>query len=103
MSDKPMTRQQVEDLIENVGLKFSQVVSEKLEEYGDKQKKEHQLARESTFEQATGFAWDERADVKAAINYAHAAQKNALLWKSAGVFAFTGLVIKAWWADIFPG
>jgi len=40
MSNEPMTRKQVEDLIENTALKFTQVVTEKLEEYGDKQKEE---------------------------------------------------------------
>ena len=103
MSEESMTRKQVEDLIENAALKFTQVVSEKLDEYGDKQKQEQKLARESTFEQGTGFPWDDRGKVKVALNHAYAAQKNALLWKGAGIIAFSSLVIKTWWSDIFPG
>ena len=98
-----MTRKQVEDLIENAALKFTQVVSEKLDEYGDKQKQEQKLARESTFEQGTGFPWEDRGKVKVALNYSYAAQKNSMLWKAAGVVAFTSVVIKTFWSDIFNG
>lgn len=97
-----MTRKQVEDLIENAALKFTQVVSEKLDEYGDKQKQEQKLARESTFEQGTGFPWEDRGKVKVALNHAHAAQKNALLWKGAGIITIAGLFLKDFWQNIFP-
>lgn len=107
MSEEHMTREQVKELVEsvveNVGLKFTQVVSEKFEEYGDKQKNEQKLARESTFEQGTGFPWDERGKVKVALNYSYAAQKNSMLWKAAGVVALTSVVVKTFWADIFNG
>jgi len=103
MSEDHMTRKQVEDLLENVALKFTQVVSDKLDEYGDKQKQEQRMARESTFEQGTGFPWDQRGDVKVALNYAHAAQKNSMLWRAAGIVGLTSVVIKTFWSDIFNG
>jgi len=58
MSEEPMTRKQVEDLLELMALKFSNVVTEKLDEHGDKQRLEQRLARESTFEQGTGLRID---------------------------------------------
>ena len=101
MSNEPMTRKQVDDLIEKVSLKFTIIVSDKLEEYGNKQKEEQRLARENTFEQGTGFPWEDRGHVKAALSYAHRAQKNASIWRGASIVAITGLVIKAFWGSFF--
>lgn len=103
MSDKPMTREQVEDLLENVTLKFTQVLTDKLDEYGEKQKAEQKAARENTFEQGTGFPWEKRGHVKAAISYAHNSQKNSALWKGAGVITIVGLILKDFWENIFHG
>lgn len=96
-----MTRKQVEDLIENAALRFSQVVSDKLEEYGNKQKEEQRMARENTFEQGTGFKWEERGHVKAALSYAHKANKYSFIWRSAGIITITGLIAKSLWGSFF--
>lgn len=103
MTDKPMTRKQVEDLIENVSLKFTQVVSEKLDEHGNKQKEEQRLARETTYEAGTGFKWEDRGDVKTILTTAQTSQKNSNLWKGAGVVAIIGLASKDIWEKFFSG
>lgn len=96
-----MTRQEVEDVVEKAALKFTIIISEKLEEYGNKQKEEQMRARENTFEQGTGFKWEERGDVKAALSFAHRAQKNSAIWRGAGIIAITGLIIKDFWVTLF--
>lgn len=101
MNDEPMKRKQVEDLLENLSLKFTNILTEKLEEYGDKQKDEQRLARENTFEAGTGFRWEDRDRVKAALSYADRAQKYSFLWKSAGVVTMVGLIVKAAWGSFF--
>jgi len=102
-----MSRAQVKELVdtvvENVALKFENLLTIKLEEYGNKQKEEQRLARENTFEQGTGFPWEERGHVKAALSYAHRAQKNSSIWRGAGMIAITGLIIESLWAKFFSG
>jgi len=101
MNDEPMKRKQVEDLLEKAALKFTIIVSEKLEEYGNKQKDEQRMARENTFEQGTGFPWEQRGHVKAALSYAHRAQKNSAIWRGAGIVAIASLGVKVFWIQIF--
>lgn len=106
MSDESMTREQVKELVEsvveNVALKFEHVLSIKFEEYGEKQKEEQRLARETVFETGTGIPWKDRDKLKDILTNAHAAQKNALLWKSAGVITIAGLLLKDLWRIISP-
>lgn len=98
-----MTRQQVEDLLETAVLKFTQILTEKLEECGEKQKEQQRLAREYTFEQGTGFTWEQRHHVRNIIGFAHRMQKSLLIWKTAIVVAFSALALKSFWTDIFGG
>jgi len=100
MSDKPLTREQVESLIENTALKFTAIMTTKLDEFAEKQKIEQRLAREATFEQATGFPWEKRGAFKSIIVWAAGAKKNSNSWRNAGITAIIGLAIKSFWSDI---
>lgn len=103
MPKESMTRKQVEDLIEVTALKFTAIMTEKLDEFSEKQKVEQRLSREATFEQCTGYTWDQRGVFKSVINWASAAKKNSNSWRNAGVIAIIGLAIKTFWSDIKGG
>lgn len=103
MNNNPMSRKEVEDLIELTALKFSAVITAKLDEFSKTQKEEHRLSREHVFEQGTGYSWENRGHFKSVVAWARQAQKNSASWRYAGIAAITGVAIKSFWKDITGG
>jgi len=102
-----LNRDQVEAIVENAieltALKFSSVITVKLDEFAEKQKTEQRLSRENTFEQATGYSWDNRGHFKSVVSWAAGAKKNAATWRNAGIVAIITLAVKSFWNDITGG
>jgi len=100
MTNSPITRKEVDDLIETSILKFTTVLTKEFSEFAEKQKTEQRLSREHTFEQGTGYSWDNRGHFKGVITWAAGAKKNTTIWRNTAILAFIGLAIKTFWNDI---
>lgn len=101
--DKPMSAGEVKALVRMTALEVEKRITESLESFSEKQRESHQAYIKQSFEQATGYAWENRGKFKGVIAWAHSAKETHARWRNAGIVAFIGLGIKAFWKDIFPG
>lgn len=107
MSDDPITRDEIKNIVENAielaSLKFCGILNKTLDEHAEKQKEQQRIAREDTFEKGTGYSWANRGNFKSIIVGARQSQKNSALWRNAAIVTFIGLTVKLFWKDIMGG
>lgn len=69
--DTPITRREFNLVMENHTLKLSEVIEDKFDEFQKRLHDSNIERRESIVRETTGFGWDDRAEIRQAVQHAH--------------------------------
>lgn len=69
--DVPVTRRDLDLIVENLSLKISEKVGVKFDQFADRIHQANIERRDSTIQEVTGFPWDERDKVRTVIQTSH--------------------------------
>lgn len=95
-----LTEGEIKTLTVSISNSLEIKIRDQLESHVVEMKAASKEARDTMFEQATGYPWEKRGHFKSTIAWASRAKATSATWRNTGIIAFVGLGVKAFWSDI---